>query len=254
MHLIKTKTLTSNQYHDAATLINLCKANDSTRGISFLEPEMNAIPEFPCFYLLYNGTTLVSLLSVFLPDDTQCEVYASTIPSERMNGYFGKLLSSAVNNLSNYGIKKIYIVNEPACTSGTNFLNSSPNVKFAYSEYLMKYNMDITPIPKEILSIKVKKNENTEEISSFFENEEIGHLCIEHNRGVATIYGFVVEPNQRGKGFGTETLLLVLRHLIKSGCHKILLQVNGANTAAHNMYSHHGFVSEEQIDYWQYTN
>lgn len=252
MHLIITNTLTSNQYHDASTLIDLCKAHDNTRGISFLEPEMNAISEFPCFYLLYKATTLVSFLSVFLPDEEQCEIYASTLPNERMNGHFAKLLSEAVNNLNEYEIENIYIVNEPECTSGTSYLNANPNVDFAFSEYLMKYNMEITPVPKNILTIDIKKIDNTEKILSFYENEEIGHLYIEHNRGVATIYGFEVNENNRGKGFGTETLLLVLKHLLDSGCHKILLQVNGANTAAHHMYLHHGFVSEEQLDYWQY--
>lgn len=254
MNLLITNTLTSNQFHDASSLINICKENDNTRGISFLEPEMNAISNFPCFYMLYNGTVLVSFLSVFIPDETQCEIYANTIPSQRRNGHFTKLLNAAINNLKNYGIKKIFIVNEPSCTAGSDLLDSYPNISFAYSEYLMKYNMKQTPNPKRILDIEFSTEGNTEYIDTFFESDHIGHMNIEHNRGVATIYGFEVENSKRGNGYGTETLLLSLEHLISKGCHKILLQVNGANLAAHKMYSHHGFIHEEQIDYWQIKN
>lgn len=252
MQVIITNTLTSNQYHDATSLINICKESDNTRGISFLEPEMNAISGFPCFYLLYNGNVLVSLLSIFLPNETECEIYANTLPSCRRNGYFDRLMDSALSNIHNYGIKKILIVNEPGCTSGTEFLNSSPNAHFSYSEYLMSYNMKTIPAPKGILTIEYHTTENTEIFTSSLNGVQIGSCNVEHNRGVATIYDFNVIPAMRGKGYGTETLLLVLKRLLDSKCHKILLQVNGANKAAHAMYSHHGFVHQEQIDYWEY--
>ena len=252
MHVIITNTLTSNQYHDATSLINLCKECDNTRGISFLEPEMNFISSFPCFYLMYQGGTLVSLLSVFVPNEEECEIYANTLPSHRRNGYFDRLMDSALSNIRNYGIKKILIVNEPGCVSGTDFLNFSPNVRFSYSEYLMRYNMSITPAPRDILNIEYFTEENTEHFTSYLEDTAIGFCKVEHNRGVATIYDFNVIPSMRGNGYGTETLLLVLKRLLDSGCHKILLQVNGANKAAHIMYSRHGFIHEEQIDYWEY--
>lgn len=253
MQVIITNTLTSNQYHDATSLINLCKECDNTRGISFLEPEMNAIIGFPCFYLLYNSNTLVSFLSIFVPNETECEIYANTLPSHRRNGYFDKLLDSALSNIRNYGIKKILIVSEPACLAGTDFLNASSHTRFSHSEYLMCYNMKTTPAPKGILTIKYHTEDNTEFFSSYLDDMLIGSCNVEHSRGVATIYGFNVIPSMRGNGYGTETLLLVLKRLLESKCHKILLQVNGANRAAHIMYSHHGFIHEEQIDYWEYV-
>lgn len=252
MHVIITNTLTSNQYHDASSLIQICKECDNTRGVSFLESEMNAISNFPCFYLLYNGSSLVSLLSIFVPNEEECEIYANTLPAHRRSGYFDKLMEQAISNIKSYGIRKILIVNEPSCTSGNQFLSSSPNISFAYSEYLMKYNMSTIPNPSDCLSIKYCTKDNTEFFTSYLNEDAVGGCNVEHNRGVATIYGFEVKPTYRGKGYGTQTLLLVLKRLLDSKCHKILLQVNGANRAAHIMYSHHGFIQQEQIDYWEY--
>lgn len=252
MNVIITNTLTSNQYHDAKSLIQICSTNDNTRGNSFLEPEMNSISLFPCFYMLYNGNVLISFLSVFIPDETSCEIYGNTLPTYRGNGYLQRLLSSSMNNLRNYGIKKIFLVNEPGCEAGVSFLNSCPHTSFSHSEYLMRYNMNITPIPLGTLTISYETESNTEIFESSLNGTPIGGCKVEHNRGVATIYEFEIEASHRGRGYGTETLILVLKRLIDSGCHKILLQVNGANKAAHAMYSHHGFVHEEQVDYWEY--
>lgn len=253
MQIIITNTLTSRQYHEALSLINECKEFDNTRGISFLEPEMNYYSEFPCFYMLYDNDILASFLSVFIPNSDECEIYANTMPDYRRKGYFEYLLDDALKHLKQANIEKILIVNEPGCMSGTDYLKNSENTTFAYSEYLMKYDMVTKPVPKNILTLESFSDDNTETFFSYQDGQTIGSCKVEHNRGVATIYEFEITPALRGNGFGTETLLLILEQLLSSGCHKILLQVNGANTAAHAMYTHHGFIHEEQIDYWIYA-
>ena len=60
----------------------------------------------------------------------------------------------------------------------------------------------------------------------------------------------MIDDAERNKGYGSEMLILILGELLNQEVAKILLHVNGANKVAHVMYSHHGFVSEEQIDYW----
>ena len=251
MNIINMNILTSNQYHDAKSLIELCKTVDNSRGISFLEPEMNCLKEFPCFFLMYNGGTLVSMLSVFIPDDRVCEIYSNTLPEFRGKGYFTRLLELAMAKIKDFGIEKVYIVNDPLCLSGARAL-SSIGAKLENTDYLMRYNNDIVPNPKRILSIKYKKNGNIVMYRGYLKEKEIGECYVEHNRATASIYGFWIKEKHRGRGYGTELLLLLLEHLLDSDCKRILLHVNNANKAAHKMYFNHGFVHEEQIDYWIY--
>lgn len=252
MQTIITNTLTTRQYYEATNLINICREYDHTHGISFLEPEMNALREFPCFYLLYEDNQLVSILSIFIISESECEIYCNTLPEHRKYNHFHKLLTKAVTNLKAKHIDNIFIVHEPDCTDGSNYLSSSNNITFSFSEYLMCYDMNIAPIPENSLTLKHSTSDSTEHFTCFSDKTPVSECFVEHNRGVATIYGFIVYEEYRGKKYGTETLLLVLKKLIDNGCHKIILQVSGANIAAHTMYLNHGFYNKEQVDYWSY--
>ena len=250
MNIINTNVLTSNQYHDAKSLIQLCKQADGSRGISFLEPEINYIREYPCFFMMYEGETLVSFASVFIPDEGTCEVYADTLPSVRGKGYFKRLLKMIKEKNKDFNIEKTYIVNDPTCVVGTRAMENI-GAKLESSDYLMRYNNELKPEPKGILTLKVEKGEDNEKYISMKDDVQIGHCYVEYTRNRAFINDFFISERYRGQGYGTETLLLLLEHLLKHGCEKILLHVNNANKAAHKMYYHHGFVHEEQLDYWR---
>ena len=205
MNIINTSELSSNQFYDAKTLIELCRLTDNTKGICFLENNVNAIENFPAFFLMYQGNTLVSFLSVFVPNEEECEIYANTLPRYRQEGYFRKLYEMAQEQIKNYGISKIYFVNEPNCLAGSEALGRL-GAKLETSEYLMSYNM--------------------------------------------RIYNLEIESRYRGRRFGVETLNLTVKHLREINCCKIILHVSGSNRIAYRMYSHHGFVHVEQVDYW----
>ncbi len=249
MNIFVTNSITSNQYHEAMELTQKCALEDGTHGISFLEQELNAIEEFPCFYMMYDGSRLVSYLSVFIPDETQCEIYGGTLPSERGKGYFKRLLSEALTHIRKYGIERKLMVIEPGCKDMEEYLTKI-NAKFEDSDFLMSYDKSVKPVPKKTLKMTHEKKENTEYYQTLLDGEKIGSCKVEFTRTQAVIYDFMVEEEYRTKGYGTETLLLILKHVLETDIDKILLHVNGANKAAHIMYSHHGFVEEQQIDYW----
>ena len=249
MNIFVTNTLSSNQYHEAMELTELCSKADGTHGISFLEQELNEIEEFPCFYMMYDGNRLVSYLSVFIPDDDQCEIYGGTLPEERGKGYFKRLLKEALINIRKYGIERKMVVIEPGCRDMEEYLTKI-NAKLVDTDYLMSYDKNVKPAPKRVLTMTHEKNDGTEHYETFKDSVIVGSCNVEFTRTQAVIYNLMVEENQRGKGYGTETLLLILEHILNSGVSRILLHVNDANKVAHAMYSHHGFVHEEQIDYW----
>lgn len=249
MNIFVTNTLSSSQYHQIMELTEICSKADNTHGISFLEQELNEIEEFPCFYLMYDGSRLVSYLSVFIPDESQCEIYGGTLPEERGKGYFKRLLTRALTHIREYGIERKLVVIEPGCKDMENYLVKI-NAKHVDTDYLMSYDKNVKPVPQRSLKMIHNKVENTENYETFKDSVLIGSCKVEFTRTHAVIYNFKVEENQRGKGYGTETLLLILEHILESGATRVLLHVNDANQAAHAMYLHHGFVHEEQIDYW----
>ena len=250
MNIINANTLTTNQYNDARKLIEVCKEADGSRGISFLEQEMNENELYPCFYMIYDENELISFASVFIPEDGVCEVYANVRPSMRNKGYFTRMLSLIQKNNEKFGINTMYIVNDPLCISGTESLESLGAHRES-SDYLMRLDMEKIEKPKGILELKQEKNGNTIEYLGFLGEEEVGHCYVEHVRECASIYGFWIEEEHRGLGYGTEMLLLMVENLLAHGSEKILLHVNDANVPAYNMYYHHGFTKEEQIDYWK---
>lgn len=250
MNTFIINTLTSNQYNDARELIEQCSLTDGTRGVSFLEQELNEDSDFPCFYMKYDGNRLISFLSIFLPGDGECEIYAHTHPDYRREGHFTELLKRAKKNLNDQGIKKWLLVCEPESMAAQEVMKKLGAV-IERNEYLMSYDMTVKPEPQHLLEISYVKEENTEQYSAFLKGTPVGSCKVEFTRSHGVIYEFQILPEYRGKGYGTEMLLLILKHLLKTGASKILLHVNGANTAAHAMYSHHGFINEEQIDYWR---
>lgn len=250
MNIFVTNRLTSNQYHEAMELTEQCAKADGTHGVSFLEQELNEIEEFPCFYMMYDGSRLVSYLSVFIPDESQCEIYGGTLPEERGKGYFKRLLSEALGHIREYGIEKKLVVTEPGCKDMEEYLIKI-NSKLEDTDYLMTYDKSAKPKPQKSLKMTHHKDNNTEHYETYKDGQKVGSCKVEFTRTQAVIYDFMVEESERGKGYGTETLLLILNNILENDADKILLHVNGANTVAHVMYSHHGFVEEQKIDYWR---
>lgn len=249
MNIFAINTLSSKQYYEARDLIAICAQADGTRGVSFLEPELNENTKFPAFYMMYDGSKLVSFLSVFLADNTECEIYGYTLPDYRQKGCFKRLYKDAVRKLKAAGYKDIICVCEPECQSGKAVLEKM-GMNLLRTEHLMSYDMSPVGDTKGRLELDRYTEDDAEVFATYIGEDVIGTCNVEFTRSHAVIYGFHVYDEYRGNGYGSEMLLLVLKQLLEEGVTKILLHVNGANTVAHTMYSHHSFVTEEQIDYW----
>ncbi len=254
MNLINTNQLSSNQYHEAKRLIALCKEFDRTAGISFLDANMNALPEFPCFFLCYDKNILVGILTTFLPSSTECEVYAYTHPDYRRRGIFQKIWKLAKQRLHNYGIHDIFFVMDPKCQSGIRILVTM-GAHLHNSEYMLEYSGSPAPSPRNALTLSHSRKGNTLYYSVFLpdspDQELVGTCCVDNSYGSSSIYNFEILENYRGKKWGTEFLLLLLKDLLQAGNSKILLHVGSSNKAAYHLYLHHGFTMHTQIDYWK---
>ena len=249
MNIFAINTMSSKQYYEAKDLIAICAENDGTRGISFFEPELNEDRTFPAFYMMYEDSKLISFLSVFLADEEECEIYGYTLPEYRQKGYFKRLYKEALKNLKAYEYKNILCVCEPESQAGKAVLEKMGKSVYR-TEHLMSYDMTPVECTAGRLELECETEDNTEFFQACIGEDIIGTCNVEFTRSHAVIYEFQIYEEYRGNGYGSELLLLVLEELLKEKVSKILLHVNGANTVAHAMYSHHGFVTEEQIDYW----
>lgn len=252
MNTINTNMLTSNQFHDVQNLISLCKDFDHTSGISFLDAHMNEYPDFPCFFLGYEGSTLVSFLSVFIPNCEECDIYSYTLIGYREKGYFHTLFQMALEKIRDYNIPNIYFVVEPKCFSGVQSLIQL-GATLKSSEYQLRFNEKYSIKPSHILELTVNRNGSHGFFSTSKQGESIGSCHVDYSFGSATIYGFEIEETKRGQTYGKEQLLLILEYLIQKGNHTILLHVSSNNPHAYHLYMHNGFTHDTQIDYWQYS-
>lgn len=250
MNIFITNSLSLSQYNDITELTEECSKADNVHGISFMEQELNEIEEFPCFYLMYDGDRLVSYLSIFIPDEVQCEIYGATHPEMREKDYFDILYSRAIKHLDEYGIENRTFAIESGCNDMINFAKKL-GASHVDTDYLMSFDGNTVISSRRILRLVAEKIENTQKYVTYKDETKIGSCKVEFSRTQAVIYNFQVEESMRGKGYGTETLLLVLEDVLRKEADRILLHVNNANQAAHAMYLNHGFVHEEQIEYWQ---
>jgi len=248
-HIVVTDKLTSVQLCELNTLIQLCCQTDGTKGISFWQSDMNFIDRFPAFYLMYEKNKLISIISIFVPDLQECELYANTLPEYRRQGHFSRLYKKAYKMIRAYGIKKIYFLNEPASPMGQYVLKKI-GAKYESSEYLMCCDINVCQNLCDISALTYSVNKNRGVFETFADGVKAGSIYLEIENTTASIYHVEIQPEFRGMGYGTETLLLMLQYLKTSGCQRAVLHVSSLNKIAYQMYCRHGFVCTEQIDYW----
>lgn len=236
MIIINTNTLTNEQYNEVQNLIE-------PGTPTFLEAEMNYYKEFPCFYFLYEDKKLSAFLSVFIPHEDECEIYAYTDPSCRKKGYFSQLLIKALKNLRKYKFENILLVSE-----------NRDNKKLAElysSDFILKYNPESHKEPENKLILKKNLEQNVIKFETYKNNQLIGRSKCASTGKSHMIYEFEVLEEERGKGYGKETLLLILKDLTNSGITDIILHIYGENSVAKNLYFENGFYISRQIDYWR---
>ena len=81
-------------------------------------------------------------------------------------------------------------------------------------------------------------------------DEPVGSLRVAQLSEDAGIYGFVVRPEYRGKGYGRQLLQEVIRILHSEGTHSIMLEVDVTNTNALGLYLSVGFEIKTTYDYY----
>ena len=82
-------------------------------------------------------------------------------------------------------------------------------------------------------------------------DEPIGSLRLVYLSEEIGIYGFVVRPEYRGKGYGRQLLQEVIRDVRSESPKEIMLEVDVTNTNALGLYHSLGFEIKTTYDYYK---
>ncbi len=83
------------------------------------------------------------------------------------------------------------------------------------------------------------------------DREPIGTLNVQNLGGDAYIYGFVVRPEQRGRGYGKEILARAIADIVAERPQPIFLEVEIENDPAFGLYRSFGFEVTTTYDYYR---
>ncbi len=140
LNIITTHCLDDMQLSQAKSLVSYCHTYDHSSKICFLESDLNVLSEFPCFYLAYAQDKLVGALSIFLPTESECEVYACTHPDYRKCGIFTALWTQAKEQLQQAHITDCYMVVDPLCPNDRHAV-SSVGATYESTQYILRYDL-----------------------------------------------------------------------------------------------------------------
>ncbi len=268
------------------TAEELCRQHDSHTGSISLDSSLNFRQDLKNVFLLYDQNKLISMLSIFAPTRKEAEITAFTIPAYREKGCFKMLFEEAAAEIKRCGLKEILFVCEPSSLSGLAVLKKL-NARYDFTEYSMKYiEPPLTPVAKSSSrEIMIEANaENIEQVAVLREKvfgdclddalaivgntfgsdkrkqyvfslsgQNVGIVSVFVEDTEASIHGFGIIPEYRGKGLGKEMLLQVTKNLISEGYKDIIIEVDSKNQAAFELYKKCGFKVAISYDYFRHT-
>jgi ribosomal protein S18 acetylase RimI-like enzyme len=83
------------------------------------------------------------------------------------------------------------------------------------------------------------------------DGEVIGKIDVSFSDEVGFIFGFAVQPEHQGKGYGRQMLALTIQEILRSGQQHIGLEVATENKQALSLYQSCGFKETGSYDYYR---
>lgn len=196
---------------------------------------------------------------------------------------FLKMYQLAIDKAKQFKAKKILVIVDENDSSMIGILNDL-GLNYTFCEYRMvfdgrEYHPAVESIDNE-LSIKDASSENIKQVTyldqngfrcsgessdedmgdvnltdiklAFWKNNIIGKIKVEEKDGVFAIYGFVIDPNYRRRGFGKKFLKIIINSILKTDYKELYLEVVSENIAAYTLYISLGFNKQSTFNYYEY--
>lgn len=237
-------------------------------------------------FLYYEQGQLVGYLGIDNYGTREKAIVGMVHPDHRRKGIARLLLHAAKEEGRHSGIEQLVLMCERASTSGTAFAQAV-HAKLDYSEHEMVLRTfqerlvfderitirrainpdDVAALvtimatdmgdaqAQQYVAEMIKLNNQRFYLMTFGGpdlgcDEPIGSLRLVSLSEDTGIYGFVVRPEYRGKGYGRQLLQEVIRILHNESSKGILLEVDVNNTNALGLYLSIGFEIKTTYDYY----
>lgn len=286
--LITQKTLSEDELTNIIRLIDVCNAYEGLHTrleLAMLRPRAgDKIYDF----LYYEQGSLVGYLAIQgYGSDQEKELVAVVHPNFRRRGIFRTLLNAAKNELRPRGGKRLILTCERNSQSGQACMHAL-GATLDFSEYEMVLGTFQERLTyDDRLVFEKARSEDLKAIASIFaldmhdseENafqhvssvaarpnqqfylatfgdeqlgchEPVGTLRLEEYENGFGIYGLIVHPDYRGRGYGRQMLQEIIHETRAKSDKPIMLDVDVTNTNALGLYRSAGFEVKTIYDYY----
>ena len=286
--LITKKVLSEDELADISRLIETCNAHEGLHTRLSFEMLRRRPGDKIYDFLYYEQGSLVGYLALQgHGSDEEKELVAVVQPNFRRRGIFHTLLNAAKRELQTREGKKLIITCERNSQSGQACMHAiratldfsehemvlgtfqerlsyddrlvfqparSEDLKAIATLFALDTDGDEARAFQHVSSVAARPNQQFY-LATFGDeqlgcHEPVGTLRLEEDNGEYGIYGFIVHPDYRGRGYGRQILQEVIHVAHEKGDSPIMLDVDVTNTNALGLYRSAGFETRTTYDYY----
>lgn len=286
-NFITPKGLSEKYINDIAQLEKTCENFEELRMKMNWDMLKNRSPLQNNDFLCYEDDKLIGFLGLYDIQE-QCqeiEITGMVHPDYRRQGIFKELFENAKQKCADLKAERILLVSERSISAAAAFVKST-GAKYYNSEFSMLFNDGSVPkYPQAGINLRNPLNKDDRNLSRLdklcfgyglagdedgtvhtdgddavsnsysttliaeLDDTFIGKIGLMKENGKGYIFGFAVEQELRGKGYGREILSLALSKLLSEGIEEVLLEVAVKNDRALLLYKSCGFKEITVYDY-----
>lgn len=289
--LVMRQTLNAGELAAIEQLITVCNKHEQLhmRVLMSMLRERPGTSTNDFLYYADDGS-LVGYLCLTTWGDVEKELVAMVHPAQRRKGIFRRMLEKARQQFAAAGGKYLTIVCEHTSQSGAATMKAM-QIPLDFSEHEMHLGTfkaknvfddrltfrqattnDIDAVAKILMEDNVSEESAHAIVARWLQDgknrvylttlggldlgcdEPIGTLRLEDmgRTNELGIYGFVIRPEYRGRGYGRQMLEECIRVARAKGPVDVMLDVDATNTRAFNLYASAGFEIKTTYDYYHF--
>lgn len=256
---LKTKSLSNEIIMEVNQLvISCCHYDHQTLSYPLDDSDMH--------YLFYDSENrLISILGITDLGDALSECSAFTLPDQRRQGYFSRLLEAA---LTDYEEHDIIFACDPACADTIAVL-AQLGAELESHEHQMEYCFTPADFPHTSTPAQLfPRNAGEEDYTAlqshsesedtlkwqFYDNETLIGSCLttQISDQQVCLHQLLIADAHRRKGYGRKFLKLLFAELADTQVTSVVLQVSGDNQPALALYTKTGFQITGTLSYYCY--